>query len=103
MKTKSISALLTILVMTITIQGETPNKSEALAPAAGRYAIKTRELAELKDKANNGDANAAYRIALHYLLAMNAISEARPWLERAARGGVRDAQYNLGLQLFQEG
>ncbi len=67
------------------------------------YKLTKEELRSAVQMAEKGDAEAAYRLSLHYLMASNNPAQHRRWLEVSAKGGHPPAQYSMGYFLNMYG
>lgn len=79
------------------IQAET---SPPVQPAAATFLLPPDQLSVAEATAAKGSAQDAYRVANHYLIAMNNVVEGKKWLLKAAQLGSVDAQYELGGYLL---
>lgn len=59
------------------------------------------ELDELKQKAEQGDADAQYKVGTYYFRSGN-LNVASFWLEQAAKQGNRESLYRLNLVAFKD-
>jgi hypothetical protein len=67
---------------------------------ASSFSIGENELVSLKEAANNGDANAAFRLYQYFTFLASNEQEATVWLTVAAKLGHSVAQNNLAHMLF---
>ncbi len=74
-----------------------PSTNRVLEHLNSPYLISDKDLPEVEQQARAGDADAAFRLYLHYDLGrMDSGHEAYSWLTLAASNGNVAAQYNLG-------
>lgn len=97
---------LSILAFSISIFGCSTIHKKSVFGNAG-YDLSDREIINLKQKAEQGDADAALRLSYYYSLCLNDGKQEQQWLEKSAELGNARAQYNLGIlylssQLFHD-
>jgi TPR repeat protein len=103
-----------LLMTALALAGcEPPNTSSSAADASSltQYDLSPDKVARLADKAEQGDADAAVRLAEFYTFAGGEgdpnIDEPRDgqqrrrWLAMAAAGGRKDAAFNLAVETVQ--
>lgn len=78
------------------------SKEQGPITGAQSFNLSSEERARLERAANEGDGNAAHRLAQYYGLAVNNSEKERTWLYRAAELGNASAQYHLAYILIYD-
>jgi len=71
--------------------------------ANASYDLSNDQMTALIGEANNGDANAAMRLAFYFDFVTMDHNTAHMWLKKAAENGNAKAQFNLGVRTLGKG
>jgi TPR repeat protein len=66
------------------------------------FRLTEEQVNEFSQSAGKGDADAAFKLYLHFTLSISDSEKSRYWLRASAKNGHRIAQYNLAVSLYQE-
>ncbi len=79
---------------------KTPEGTLRSGSISKTYRLSATELKDTRKRAEAGDAEAAYWLSMHYLMADRNAAEHKRWLEYSARAGYGRAQYGMGYFCF---
>ena len=87
------------------MDNDVPASISSLPPISGAqsYALTEEQRRALADKAESGNADAAFRLSLYYTFTFSDADQAMHWLSMAAHRGHGTAQHNLAYDLYMDG
>ena len=106
-RSKLVIAVIVLVVGIISLYPQQANKVQQIAKndsmteeisTSTAFTLSDEELKKHIERANNGDAEAAFRLSNHYIG-----KEANKWLLKSAKMGSPSGQLNLGVEYVNKG